>query len=241
MQHQRGTHGVFSGWRSWWRWSGLAAVAVSIGCSQPAAPPHSATHPPSGNGAAKAQATTATTATAATEAPLRVTDLAGNPLSPLPERDSNRLAAFIFTHTDCPVANRYAPELMRIHADFSKRGVDFYLVYVDPALTATEIRTHRTDYGYTMPALRDSYHDLVGVAGALVTPELALFGAGPNLLYCGRIDDRYDDFGKARAEASQHDARDAIEAALAGRTIDPKRTKGVGCYIADIESAAERE
>src|SRR5258706_7607896 len=38
----------------------------------------------------------------------------------------------LFTRTDCPISNSYAPEMRRIHEKFSPRGVAFYLVYPDP-------------------------------------------------------------------------------------------------------------
>lgn len=191
-----------------------------------------------------------TEAKAPPRAQLRLTTLDGAAAHPAclslnaqpqqPDADAPRLAAYIFTHTDCPVANRYAPELARIHAEYAPRGVQFYLVYVDPALTADEIRTHMTEWGYSMGVVRDSYHDLVAVAGALRTPEVAVFAPGRRLLYCGRIDNLYEDYGKARAEASQRDVRNALDAALAGKPIETSRTVAVGCYIADIETAEGR-
>ena len=39
---------------------------------------------------------------------------------------------FIFLRTDCPISNRYAPELTRIAKEFQGRHVAFYLVYPDP-------------------------------------------------------------------------------------------------------------
>ena len=183
-------------------------------------------------------------AAAPTTAVLRLQSVAGEPIAPLEtigRAEGPKFGAFIFTHTDCPVANRYAPELGRIDTEYTPQGVAFHLVYVDPELTAAQILEHREAYGYSMAAVRDDYHDLAKLAGALVTPEIAIFGPDRKLLYCGRIDDRYDDFGKARAEASRRDARLALDAALAGRPIESIRTKAVGCYIADIDTAGAND
>ena len=54
------------------------------------------------------------------------------------------------------------------------------------------------------------------------------------LVYHGRIDDRFIDFGKSRPEATVHDLQNAIDAALAGRKVTPAETKAIGCYIADL-------
>ena len=51
------------------------------------------------------------------------------------------------------------------------------------------------------------------------------------LIYRGRIDDRFPQLGRQRAAATQHDLRDAIEAGLKGKEVVPSRTKAVGCSI----------
>ena len=45
------------------------------------------------------------------------------------------------------------------------------------------------------------------------------------------INDLYAGYGKRRREASSHDLRDAIAAALAGEPIASPETKPVGCFI----------
>ena len=112
-----------------------------------------------------------------------------------------RAWVFILTRTDCPISNRDAPELQRLHQRFAPGGVVFRLVYPDPAEDAEGIRRHVEDFGYPFDALRDPKHRLVHLAQATVTPEVVVFagGRGPRLVYRGRIDDRYVAFGKARA------------------------------------------
>jgi hypothetical protein len=39
----------------------------------------------------------------------------------------------VFVRTDCPISNRYAPELRRLQDRFAPRGMAFWLVYPDPA------------------------------------------------------------------------------------------------------------
>lgn len=160
-------------------------------------------------------------------------DLDGRPVKlgrdPAPEA----LVA-LFTRTDCPISNRYAPEVRRLYERFHPRGVAFYLVYVHPDESAEAIRRHKEEYGYPCPAIRDPGHQFVRRVGAEVTPEAAVFDASGQLRYRGRIDDLYLDFGKARQAATSHDLADAIEATLAGRAVAEPRTKAVGCYISDL-------
>lgn len=137
----------------------------------------------------------------------------------------------VFVSTTCPIANRYAPELQRLAAVFSERGVKFWLVYVDRDETLEQIRAHRKEYRYQIPALADFGHKLVELTGATRTPEAVVFTAGRQQQYRGRIDDRFTDYGKSRASASQQDLKEALEALLAGTAVKAPTTTVVGCPI----------
>lgn len=159
------------------------------------------------------------------------TDLAGKTVQPF---DGSKPTALIFVRTDCPISNRYAPELERLYHEYSGRAA-FYLVYADPSETPDAIRKHMADYGYTFGALRDPNHELVKLAKAHVTPEAAVFSAKGELLYHGRIDDRYIDFGKYRPEPTVHDLEDALRAVVAGKPVAVSSTRAIGCFLADME------
>jgi hypothetical protein len=83
--------------------------------------------------------------------------------------------------------------------------------------------------------LRDPDHDLVRLAGATITPEAAVFVQGREMVYRGRIDDRYVDFGMTRTKATTHDLRNTLDAVLAGKPVPAARTRAIGCYIADLQ------
>ena len=40
----------------------------------------------------------------------------------------------LFIRTDCPISNRYAPDLERLYERFAPQGVEFRLVYPEPGL-----------------------------------------------------------------------------------------------------------
>jgi len=146
---------------------------------------------------------------------------------------SGKPVVLIFVRTDCPISNRYAPLIQRISSEYGAK-VALWLVYPSRTSSAEKIREHEHDYGYKLPALRDPQHALVTQAQVQVTPEAAVFDANHHLLYHGRIDDLYQDFGHARSAATTHELDDAIRAALSGKT-PPPNAPGVGCYIADLE------
>jgi thiol-disulfide isomerase/thioredoxin len=146
---------------------------------------------------------------------------------------SGKPVVLIFVRTDCPISNRYAPLIQRISSEYAAK-VALWLVYPSRTATAEKIRQHEREYGYKLPALRDPQHALVTQAQVQVTPEAAVFDANHHLLYHGRIDNLFKDFGRARPAATTHELDDAIQAALSGKTPPPS-TPGVGCYIADTE------
>ena len=147
---------------------------------------------------------------------------------------------FLFVRSDCPITNRYAPELQRLAKkfggpEFANRGVDFWLVYPDPAATPQSIRDHVAQYLFPGTVLRDPQHQLVARAHATIAPEAAVFDHAGHLLYHGRIDDQWLNPGKARPAAQTHDLEDAISAVLAGRRPVQSETHAVGCWLADIQ------
>jgi hypothetical protein len=145
------------------------------------------------------------------------------------------MTVLIFVSTDCPISNRYAPEIKRLHDEFTSRGVRFRLVYPNPLDGEAAIGKHLQEYGLPRIAEHDRDHSLVKMAGATITPEAAVFDARQRLVYRGRIDDRFVDLGRERPAATQADLRNALTASLAGNRVSPSRTQAVGCFIADMK------
>jgi hypothetical protein len=145
------------------------------------------------------------------------------------------MTVLIFVSTDCPISNRYAPEIKRLHDEFTARGVRFRLVYPNPLDSEAAISKHLEEYGYPPIAQRDRDHTLVKKAGATITPEAAVFDARERLVYRGRIDNRVVELGRERPAATEHDLRNVLAAFLAGRRVSPSTTQAVGCFIADMK------
>jgi cytochrome oxidase Cu insertion factor (SCO1/SenC/PrrC family) len=150
-------------------------------------------------------------------------------------KNPGALTVVLFTRSDCPISNRCAPEIRRLHEKYQSRGVAFYLIYVDPQEQADTLRKHIKEYAYPCQGLRDPKHTLVEHCGATTTPEAVVFGSDRAIVYRGRIDDRYSDFGEARAQPTTYDLAEAIEATLQGQPVTNPRTKAIGCLIADLK------
>jgi hypothetical protein len=190
----------------------LASAGVSPGAGRPASRP---------------------SAPATAPAFVELNDVAGAPHRPL-HLGRAQAAVVLFIRHDCPVSNGYAPEVGRIIAAYSARNVKFYLVHVDPDLSAKDATAHAKDFRYPIdlaPLLLDGKRILATKLGATVTPEAAVVVEGGEMPYRGRIDDKYYGYGKHRAEPTVRDLRAALDAVLEGKPAPAARTKAIGCPI----------
>jgi hypothetical protein len=137
-------------------------------------------------------------------------------------------SVLIFYWHDCPICNSYAPEINRICA--ANTNFAFYIVQVDPDLTPAAAKKHAEDFALRPPVLLDGRHRLVKLAGATTTPEAVVFGKNKNVLYHGRIDNLYPSLNQRRAEATEHDLQDALDAITAGKTVKAQ-WPATGCAI----------
>lgn len=141
---------------------------------------------------------------------------------------------FVFLATDCPNSNSYAPELARLYSAYESRGVAFYAVYFDPAETAANVRKHDHEYAIPFPALLDPRQAVARATGARVTPEAVVISATGEVLYRGRMDDRFANFGKTRIHVDRHDLRAALDEILAGKPGSNPNVPSLGCAIPGV-------
>jgi hypothetical protein len=161
-------------------------------------------------------------------------DLDNRPVDPFRAAENSRAIVFLFTSVDCPISNRYAPAVTRLHARFAPQGVSFWLVYPNPAETAAAIREHVKAFGYPAHVLRDPKHSLARLARVSVTPEAAVYDRSGALVYHGRIDNRYVSLGVERPAATEYDLEEVLTALAEGKPSPRSTAPAVGCFIADF-------
>ncbi len=144
----------------------------------------------------------------------------------------NKATVLVFIATDCPISNSYIPELSRIGND--SRDVAFFAVYSDRDKGIAELRKHRGEYRIGFPALVDPQATLARQTGVKYTPEVVVLGPDGTVLYRGRIDNRYYDYGKTRTMVTQRDLRDALAEIAAGKRVSTPLTKSLGCAIPGV-------
>ena len=68
-------------------------------------------------------------------------DLRGKPLQTLSSPGALAIV-LVFLATDCPISNRYQPELAELGREFSAQHIQLWIVYPNPAETAAGVEAH---------------------------------------------------------------------------------------------------
>jgi len=152
-----------------------------------------------------------------------------------------KVLVLVFTANHCPTAQAYEERIEKLRADFAPRGVAVVLVspndplalrldeqgYTDLGDTLEEMKLRAKDRGWTMPYLYDGETEAMSRQyGPVATPHVFVFDSARKLRYAGRVDDNENP-----AKAKTQDARDAIEAVLAGKPVPVATTKTFGCSV----------
>ncbi len=156
----------------------------------------------------------------------------GAPTYPL-KIESGRNLVFLFVAPDCPISNRYAPEIIRLHEFCDAHQCNLFVVYAEPDAQIQSLRQHATEYGLLPLALWDKSLELATAYGATTVPQAIALHSGPQrrIVYRGRIDDRYLAFGKARIQPQTFDLRDCVVAMQEHSELPFRETRAIGCAI----------
>jgi AhpC/TSA family len=164
-------------------------------------------------------------------------DLDGRPVTQLAPPGSRAVVLF-FAASDCPISNRYVPEMQRLTRQFEPSGVRVWFVYPNPGDSAKVVRAHDVEFSITVNTALDNKQSLTQMAHATTTPEAAVFipeRGGLHEVYRGRIDDRYLSLGTERPQATRHDLEDAVRAVLAGKPVPQPGGPPIGCSIVTLQ------
>ncbi len=154
-------------------------------------------------------------------------DLSGKATKPL---KSANTVVLIFVKNDCPISNRYAPEIKRLTEKYQSHKIKFFLVYPGADQAPEVIKKHQTEFTFEVEALRDPKLQFIKSLGVSVTPEAVVWQRG-RMMYRGRIDNRFVAFGKMRPAPTSHDLEMVLEAISKGKAVSKKVTKAIGCFI----------
>lgn len=133
---------------------------------------------------------------------------------------------FVFLAAECPVAQRYAVRLKRMHAEFSAKQVTFVGIYSNENDTVEDVRAYITRADYLFPIVKDRDGSLARHLGATMTPQALLVDASGVLRYRGPIDDnRYE------TRVKHYYLKDALNAVLSENPVPVTETSAFGCTL----------
>lgn len=153
---------------------------------------------------------------------------------PLVARGAREVRVSLFLATECPISNRYVPELNRLAAEFAGRGVQIAALFPEPNLAAVRLAQWRDDFKPAFPIAIDAEAREARRLGATVTPE-AVVTIDAQVVYRGRIDDRYVSWGKSRPAPTRRDVVLVLEQLLRGERPPLVTTKAWGCVIEGVQ------
>ncbi len=152
-----------------------------------------------------------------------------------------RATVYLFLSVNCPISNGYLPTLNRLHEEFASKLIAVVGVVPGRNATPDEVEAHQQEYGIRFPVIWDRHHELCERLGATHTPQAIVVGAENEILYSGRVDDRFADLGQKRLTIRHADLRDALNCIVDGQKIAISRTKPVGCVIESPDAAVAED
>jgi thiol-disulfide isomerase/thioredoxin len=175
----------------------------------------------------------------------------------LSEYADAKLLMIVFLSNHCPTSQAIEQRLKQLVIDYKSQGLQVVAINPnDPAAlrpdelgyskyndSFPEMKRHAAEQGFNFPYLFDGETQAVAKAyGCLATPHVFLFDQERKLRYRGRFDDsRYAD----AATVTSPDAKNAIDALRAGKSVATAMTKPHGCSTKWIEKrvavAADQE
>lgn len=153
-----------------------------------------------------------------------------------------RLLVIVFTCNHCPTAQAYEDRLIQLTKDYKTKGVAVVAImpndpksvqlnelgYADLGDSFEEMKAHAKRKGFNFPYLYDGDAEATAKAyGPVATPNIFVFDKERKLRYRGRI----DDVEKPTGTPKNMDARNAIDALIAGKDVSVTTTKVFGCSI----------
>jgi peroxiredoxin len=149
-----------------------------------------------------------------------------------------KLLLVVFTCNHCPTAQAYESRIIELHANYKDKGVAIVAIspnddqalrldelgYTDVGDSFDDMKLRAEERGFEFPYLYDGETQTTSLAfGVMATPQVFLFDADRKLRYVGRIDD------SDVKTVTSHDARNAVDALLAGKPVPVEKTRTFGC------------
>ena len=145
--------------------------------------------------------------------------------------DAATLVMFICNH--CPFVKHVNEQLVKLANDYEDKGIGFV------AISSNDVKNYPQDspelmkktaeqLGYPFPYLYDETQNIAKAYEAACTPDFYVFDKNLTLVYRGQLDDSRPGNDKP---INGKDIRNALDAILAGKEVDPNQVPSMGCNI----------
>lgn len=159
-------------------------------------------------------------------------DVSGKPHS-LYEFKGKKAVVVIFLATQCPYSNAFNHVMAHLAKEYAPRDVTVVGINANKTEPVAEVAEHARTHGLGFTVLKDDGNAIADRLGARVTPEVFLLDSNWVLRYHGALGNSHHPTTKPE-QATDNEARPALEAVLSGGTVAQTETKAFGCTIKRI-------
>jgi thiol-disulfide isomerase/thioredoxin len=154
---------------------------------------------------------------------------------------SSKILVVAFLCNHCTASQLYESRIQKIADDYRSKGValvaiqsdnpesipDAELAYTDVGESLADMKTRATLRHFSFPYLYDGdTQKTARLFGPVATPQVFVFDQARKLRYKGRVDDN-----ATESLVKSSDARNAIDALLAGKPVETAQTAAAGCAL----------
>lgn len=174
--------------------------------------------------------------------PLRADAISANDLTALDISNENKSVSIadgsqatvvIILGAECPISRRMLPRMKELAKISKQKDVAFYGVFSDSWTTLEGAKKFQKEYEVDFPLLLDNSVSIAKHLKSGVKPEAFVFDEKGELIYRGRIDNRFVSIGRLRNTFDKHDLLNAITAAAEGVKPEVSETPAIGCVYND--------
>lgn len=145
--------------------------------------------------------------------------------------EKGTVVLFICNH--CPFVIHVNPEISKLGKAYQAKGINFVAISSNDVENYPQDAPHlmkekAQEMDYTFPYLYDETQEVAKAYDAACTPDFYLFDGDSKLVYRGQLDDSRPGNG---LPLTGSDLRNAMDALLEGKAIDPNQKPSIGCNI----------
>lgn len=151
----------------------------------------------------------------------------------LNELKSDKATVIMFICNHCPFVVHIVDELVKLANDYIPNGVSFI------AISSNDIEKYPQDgpekmkefamaNNFPFSYLYDETQEVARAYSAACTPDFSIFDSDLKCVYRGQLDDSRPSNGKP---VTGKDIREALDAILEGKSVNPEQKVSIGCNI----------